>query len=249
MWKFVGESVMGSAHRVVSLPCQDNHAIVYEATSQTLIAVGADGAGSASHSRVGSAIACSELIACCERYFRDGGTLNQLTIDIVKAWIAQLQQALDAAAKTHEVNRRELSTTLLAALVGTDCSCFLQIGDGAIVMSVDGGFTTAFWPQSGEYVNTTMFVTDTDAAQSLQFKKQDGSIDQVAIFTDGIERLVLKFQDQSVHAPFFTQMFQAVVSLPVEQLQLELREFLDSDAVNARTDDDKTLILACRDVG
>lgn len=247
MWKFVGESVMGSAHRLVSLPCQDANAIRYEPTTGTLIAVGSDGAGSASHSQLGSEIVCREMISLSERYLFSGGQLNALTIETTRDWIAQLQQILDEAAVLHGVHRRELSATMLVALIGVDCGCFLQIGDGAMVFAVADKLETAFWPQSGEYVNTTMFVTDANAFQNLQLKTVSASIDGLAVFTDGLERLVLKFQDKTVHAPFFTRMFQAVETLPLEQLQAELHLFLDSESVNARTDDDKTLILACRD--
>jgi hypothetical protein len=249
MWKFVGESVMGSAHRLVSLPCQDANAIRYEPGSGTLIAVGSDGAGSASHSQLGSEIVCREIICLGERYLLSGGQLNVLAIETARDWVAHLQQTLDDAAVLHGVHRRELAATMLVALIGLDCGCFLQIGDGAMVFAVADHFEIAFWPQSGEYVNTTMFVTDANAFQSLQFKTISAGIDGISVFTDGLERLVLKFQDKTVHAPFFSRMFQAVDTLPQDQLEAELRLFLNSEAVNARTDDDKTLILACRNVG
>ena len=41
-------------------------------------------------------------------------------------------------------------------------SAFLEIGDGAIVILDDGVLRPVFWPQSGEYLNTTYFVTDSD---------------------------------------------------------------------------------------
>ena len=59
--------------------------------------------------------------------------------------------------------------------------------------------------------------------------------------------LALRFADQSVHGPFFRQIFQALrAAEPASALQNPLHEFLTSTAVNSRTDDDKTLILATR---
>ncbi len=75
-------------------------------------------------------------------------------------------------------------------------------------------------------------------------------MDEVAVFTDGIESLVLHYATQSVHAPFFDQIFQPVRSLseggfnPVMSERLDA--YLSSALICDRTDDDKTLLLASR---
>ena len=70
----------------------------------------------------------------------------------------------------------------------------------------------------------------------------------MAVFSDGLERLVLNFAQKQPHAPFFDRMFG-----PVERservgddrdLKTALRRYLDTPSVNERTDDDKSLILA-----
>ena len=72
-------------------------------------------------------------------------------------------------------------------------------------------------------------------------------MDELALLTDGLQMLALRFADKSVHGPFFLPMFQALrAAESASALQTPLRDFLNSPAVNRRTDDDKTLILATR---
>ena len=48
-----------------------------------------------------------------------------------------------------------------------------------------------FWPQHGEFANQTNFITQDNALEVLEFELEDRCVDEIAIFTDGIERLVL----------------------------------------------------------
>ena len=65
--------------------------------------------------------------------------------------------------------------------------------------------------------------------------------------TDGLQMLALNFAGRTAHRPFFEPMFRRLRSAaPGEGLPLALRRFLNSPAVNGRSDDDKTLILATR---
>src|SRR5207253_127084 len=108
---------------------------------------------------------------------------------------------------------------------------------------------TVFWPQSGEYANTTFFLTGQDFEERLAFCVLAQKVEELALFTDGLQPLALHYASRSVHAPFFDPMFKRLHSAPdVTSLEGPLQEFLRSKAVNERTDDDKTLILATRRV-
>ena len=106
------------------------------------------------------------------------------------------------------------------------------------------------WPQHGEYANTTLFVTDAVARAAFEFCAHPHVVDEVAVFTDGIESLVLHFATKSVHSVFFDTMFAPVRRLAAagidRALSDRLAEYLDSPPVCERTDDDKTLLLASR---
>ena len=69
----------------------------------------------------------------------------------------------------------------------------------------------------------------------------------VAGFSDGLQNVALHFASRSVHAPFFDSKFEALQTTEDEtSLRVPLMEFLSSAALAERTDDDKTLVLACR---
>jgi hypothetical protein len=93
----------------------------------------------------------------------------------------------------------------------------------------------------------TNFVTDENAIDVLAVTILPARPEKVAVFSDGIQRLALNMATNTAHAPFFTPFFTVLATATAAQedhLQAELARFLQSSAVNERTDDDKTLALA-----
>ncbi|MFX5554892.1 hypothetical protein ABTE11_21680, partial [Acinetobacter baumannii] len=74
------------------------------------------------------------------------------------------------------------------------------------------------------------------------------NVSALAIFSDGVERLALDMVAQKPFKPFFDGMIRPVATTQAQgcdqKLSMQLSSYLSGDAVNARTDDDKTLILA-----
>jgi hypothetical protein len=131
------------------------------------------------------------------------------------------------------------------AILGPTSSCFFQIGDGAMIVGHDGVYGVVFWPQSGEFANSTNFITSNEYRDRLEFRNVKTRFTDAALFTDGLERLALRFDSQIPHVPFFNPLFQALRgSDDVARLNEGLRGFLSSPSVQNRSDDDKTLILA-----
>jgi len=138
-----------------------------------------------------------------------------------------------------------MATTLCAAILSPQGSIFFQIGDGAITVGNNGVYGVVFWPQSGEYANVTNFMTSDKFRNELEFQATTSKFTEIALFTDGIERLALNFESQTPHLPFFQPLFKAVqLSDNGDSLATDLGKFLESDSVKNRSDDDKTLILA-----
>jgi hypothetical protein len=74
-------------------------------------------------------------------------------------------------------------------------------------------------------------------------------VDEIALFSDGLQMLALQFDTRRAHAPFFQPMFARLrTEAPGESTTLTglLTEYLGSPVINKRTDDDKTLVLATR---
>jgi len=254
-WKFIFASVIGTSHTKAGTPCQDASAcrLLKSADgSSVLVAVVADGAGSARKSGVGAALACSLFVEEMSSLFDLGGAVREITPDFVKSWLTRFHNEVMLRAEAEELKPRDFACTLLAAVVGTDSAVFLQIGDGAIVVlsqEEPDEYGHVFWPQQGEYANVTNFATDPTAHEKLEHSLVNRRIDEVAIFSDGLQSLALHYESRMAHTPFFQPIFTWLRPAPAgfsEKLSFSLASYLDSQKVNDCTDDDKTLILATR---
>ncbi|HEX5470971.1 MAG TPA: PP2C family serine/threonine-protein phosphatase [Lacipirellulaceae bacterium] len=249
MWRHIGQSLQGPSHQADDTPCQDTHSVrVFGEDSQrTLVACVADGAGSAKRSDVGSSVACNTIIENAARYFETHGQLENLRFEDAVEWCEDARTRILDAAVSHDCSTREFATTLCVAIIGRQMSSFFQIGDGAIILGSDGLYGVVFWPQSGEYVNSTNFLTSDEYQAQLEFLTTTNPCSSIALMTDGLERLALRFDSQTPHVPFFDPLFRALrSSADLKSLSDGLRAFLGSNSVQNRSDDDKTLILAIR---
>lgn len=249
MWRPIAQSVQGPSHVADDSPCQDSYAVttIGDVGQQTLVACVADGAGSAKFSDQGADLTCQTIVDSAAAFFGAGGKLEDLTRDDVIRWCQVARERIEQAARARDCDPRQLAATLCAAVMTRNCSCFFQIGDGAIVLRRNGMYGVAFWPQSGEYANSTNFITANNFEDRLEFSSIDGGFSDIALMTDGLERLALRFDTQTPHAPFFDPFFRALrATEEYTGLNDALQKFLGSESVRERSDDDKTLILASR---
>lgn len=255
MWKYGSSSVAGTLHLKSSTRCQDasRAEVVLDACgSEVLIAAASDGAGSAALAQLGSSLACDLFVDDVKSHI-EGGSANTISSDIFFAeLVGKFRQLVTGWSRAESTRMQDFACTLLAAVVWRDHAVYFQIGDGAIVESrrdEPDRYTVVCWPQQGEYANTTNFLTDTDAAEKVFREVKSGAIDEIAIFTDGIQRLALDYRARSAHAPFFAPFFAWLRPHGggySRELSNSLTVYLNSEKINARTDDDKTLILATR---
>lgn len=257
-WRYALASVVGTAHAGSGQPCQDASAcrtLATAAGAPILIAVAADGAGSAPRAGEGAALACARSVEALAGYLAGGGALAGITPEVIRAWLGDFQAAIGQRAADAGRQPRDFACTLLGAIVGGEGAVFWQIGDGAIVVDAAGDgedYAWVFWPQHGEFANTTTFATAPEALTGFAYARQERPIADLAIFTDGIERLALHIQTRRVHAPFFRPLFRPLRGgAPGHDAPLSaaLAHLLASPHFNDRTDDDKTLILATRGAG
>ena len=252
MWKVICESVEGTSHAATGIPCQDSSiATPFKYPhDQGMILICSDGAGTASQAEVGSRIACQSASNAVISYLETGRTVADIDDGCLLEWARAVNQRLVDEAESRSIPPRELACTLVLAVIGNEAAAFAQIGDGVIVIHDQGQYRTVFWPQSGEYLNTTFFVTDSKFTEYVQRTIIAGSFSQVALLTDGLQGLALSLAEKTVHQPFFAPMFQSLGSSEdAAELIVPVREFLGSPAVNSRTDDDKTLVMATKQGG
>jgi hypothetical protein len=184
-------------------------------------------------------------------HLSSGNSVEQISLDTARSWILEVQNAIGKEAESICLDPRELACTLLGFVAGQSCTACLQIGDGVIVVadSEEGAYGHVFWPDRGEYVNTTHFVTEDQAVEHLQFAAMQRQIVEAALLTDGLQGVALDYQQHAAHEPFFRGLFAPLKTVEegrCDELSRSLREFLASQRVNEKTDDDKTLVLASR---
>jgi len=195
-WRYVAASVIGTSHEKAGGTCQDaNDCQIYalSAGEKVLAAAVADGAGSAVCGGEGAARTCGALLGLMEEHLDSGRTVEQVTRDMVRSWIASIQSLLDEEAKAASRERRDFASTILGLIVGESCAACLQVGDGAIVLadSEEHVYGHVFWPDRGEYANTTHFVTEDDAIEHLQFESVKRRVVEAALLTDGLQAIAL----------------------------------------------------------
>jgi len=253
-WRYSGLSVPGVSHHKTQTPCQDSHGIV--ATDAVLALAVADGAGSAQY----AALAAEQVTQRAVARFQGS---HPLPIDAA-AWeadlrrlLADLRGGLEDEAAARGCSLREFACTFLLAVVTRDALIGAQVGDGAIVYrprseEAAGGIALLTAPHHGEYLNETVFLTSDGYLDHLQLAYHAGAPDALALFSDGLQMLALdmKRQPPTPHTPFFDPLFTFMKNNP-DGLDREqkLRVFLESERVCAKTDDDKTLVIAVREVG
>ena len=251
-WMVSGGSVTGTSHRRVGLPCQDSSS--YCIAGEVLIAAVADGAGSAALSDVGSTLAAETSVRTAERLLKEchdhtPHPLGETCLKrVVLAAVDETRRALDKEAERRDAEVGQLATTLLLAVHARSILAAGQIGDGAIVVADSpGSYSTFITPQRGEYANQTNFLTSIDAISKLEVRtdRVDANFARLAMFTDGLQNLVLNSEDDSPHVPFFDPVFDWMVAQSYgDGAAQELSAFLESPKVSSRADDDLTLLLA-----
>jgi hypothetical protein len=166
----------------------------------------------------------------------------------VRSWFLEVRETLRERALRGGDELRDYAATALLAVASDHQTLCAQIGDGAIVVrpAAEAAFEVAVWPDGGEYVNHTYFITDDTAAERIAIRRYDRVCDVVAL-SDGLQRLALAEATRSAFAPFFEPLVRAVRNgSDAQTLRSELVDYLGSSAINARTDDDKALLIGCR---
>ncbi len=253
-WRSAHASVIGTSHAKTGSPCQDAsgcRVVRAEDGGEVFLAAVADGAGSASMSQEGAALAVSRFLDEYAAIATRASDLSGCDRDGMLRWLASLNAEIAGIAQAADLTARDYACTFLGAIVGPGGAVYVQVGDGAIIASgsESGNYDWVFWPQHGEFANQTNFVTMPDLEGILDFETVPVRVDEVALFSDGLERLVLNIADRKVHAPAFRPIFEWLARTDPgcpAGMSDALVTYLRSDHVNGRTDDDKSLVMATR---
>jgi serine/threonine protein phosphatase PrpC len=230
----------------MELPCQDAHALEI-LDNGNLIAALADGAGSATYAEVGASLAAARAVEVLRARLK---TITLPDEEECKRFLLEAMQEakdkIEEAAASREAQVSELATTLIILIALPDFITVAQIGDGSVVVSdEEGKLRSLTKPQSGEYINETIFLIAPGALELMQTEVYRGRVKHLAAFTDGLQRLALKLPENEPHEPFFQPLFRFIENVTEEaEAEEQLTAFLSSPRLRERTEDDLTLLLA-----
>jgi len=158
------------------------------------------------------------------------------------------REAIEAEATVRDVSVQDLATTLILLVATPELVAGAQVGDGAIVVGDGQGDMIALTtPQHGEHINETIFLTSSDALDTVQVRVRRTTSAQIAMFSDGLEMLSLEMPAGTPHRPFFLPLFRFATEMADEkEATQQLESFLTSSRMTDRSDDDLTLLLATR---
>lgn len=261
-WAVYAASVTGRGHVQRNQPGQDRFDWKKWGDSgnetPVLVMVCADGAGSARRSWAGARVACRSMIHLIDQRMKTPAGRERLSHadgwndEYIHRLFRQVRGRAFGWGESINSSAQELATTLNLAVLGPDFGCFAQVGDGLIGFRAtreNAGWELANQPENGEFAGETTFLTSENWLEKLAVRRFFGSVEQAFVSTDGLAPILFQSATYSVHQPFLDPLFKGLGqdSLPEELKSEKLAEFLKSDRVAGRCDDDLTLMLVRND--
>lgn len=251
MWRCVDGYAIGTSHRATQTPCQDrclSSVFTAQDGGDVMVSVVSDGAGSAGRAEQGAQIVCDVLLSCAQDTLTQSSDLDRIEDEIVRSWFARVRDSIRRQAGDDEGRIGDYNATALLAIAAPQQTLCAQIGDGAIVVRAneEAPWTVAIWPEETQYANETFFITDAAVGEHVQIARFD-SVSDIVAFSDGLQRLALEQATRMAFARFFSPLVSTVrAATDTDGLRENLRAYLNSESINSRTDDDKSLAIACR---
>ena len=249
-WKAIARYATGTSHQEQKIPCQDCGN--YRIFNDVIVGAVADGAGSAKYSHFGSELAVETVIKCFadinELPDKQGFSqpLSEMEAkEVFTKFIKDVITALNKQAVNKSYSVHDLACTLLVFIATPEWVAAMQIGDGfTVVRSQDSEYQLLFEPDKGEFFNETTFVTSANALEEMQVQVISGKQEFICASTDGLEKVAIRLSDWKPHAPFFKPLEEYLRETDKpEDDEKYVIDFLNSERLNSRTDDDKTLLL------
>lgn len=259
-WKAIACSEKGTSHQKSQSPCQDytdfirlNNAGEDDNNGEIVIGAVSDGAGSCKNSHIGSKLAVETALESLKgwpKWLKENqqDSSPEILKKSAERAFAKTLKAIKAAfdEKAGKMHRspKDFSCTLLIVVTTPNWLAAMQIGDGFIVVrQPDSEYQLLFHPSKGEYFNETTFVTSSRAEEKMEVKTLFRKQQFIFAASDGLERIAINLKDWQPHSPFFDMFKNALEKRNEEEEKDSTEKWLDSEAVNKRTDDDKTILL------
>ena len=247
-WQVVARSAIGTKHVLKKQPCQDhgNYHKLFE--GEIIIGAISDGMGSAKHSDTGSKVAVEVAISQLKNIdWQKKLTEREKAKEIFHNLLITASSELKNEAEQHGYSMQDLACTLLVFVATPDWFTAMQVGDGLLVVRSkdDKDYKLLFQPDKGEFANETTSITSSDVLDEIHIRLEPKPYEFICAATDGIENIsLMKREGWRPSEKFFRPLEQYMLSQESESHKSEeIDKFLNSDKINLKTDDDKTLLI------
>lgn len=229
-WSVGIKSIAGPNHASKKIPCQDYGA--YKILKDgTLIAVISDGAGSAKYGGLGAKLTVEAALSTLEKNNTD-------------KLIPYIHRRLKKEAKRLKADLADFACTFIALLANSDHISVFQVGDGFAVARFENEYELLLFPQKGEHINETCFITQENAEKIIQKRTIEKRPLFISLSTDGLENVALFYQNWKPYRGFFSPLDQYINKTNSQnEAAQEIESFLNSPLLRQKSDDDKTLFL------
>ena len=177
--------VVGRSHIATSTPCQD-YVVAKNINGIGCIAL-ADGAGSRAHSEIGAQEAVKATLRILRREFDSLYTLaSSDCLAVASRVLGECLRVLGKKAKVLNVEIDALACTLMFVVHKDGRYLAGHLGDGIIASETAEGIVDVLsHPDNGEYANTTVFITEPDAAFRFRIYAGITATPSFAVMSDG----------------------------------------------------------------
>jgi serine/threonine protein phosphatase PrpC len=236
--------VFGSSHLTTETPCHDAHTYRILSDDMGYIACVSDGMGSAARAELGSSTASLFIVDFLEKKLNLDLTDDEVIL-LIKEGSVQVNQFLAETAELNDLNIKDLNATLLVFISLKDRQFFGQVGDCTAIGKYDDAYQVLVPQQRGEYANATFSICNMESIENGIYDRCDKFYPMVALMSDGIESISVSAKDSSVSSLFFDPFFKVFSHQNYNQTEVQksLERFLQSERINKKTDDDKTLLF------
>lgn len=248
IWRRNVSVLAGRSHLATGTPCQDSVSTVYRRNVSAVSL--SDGAGSCTHSHIGSQICANTLCSIMCRHFDE-----LWLMDATEAKAKTLQtiaELLICEADERNLSLHDLSATALAVAVKKNRFIAFHIGDGVIGIELEDSMgnkqlETLSAPDNGEYPNETCFINSNTALQHLRLKRgsirqpNGSSISGFILMSDGPESALYRKADACL-APACSKLLACARSYKKVDMRHELNATLEL-ITRSKTQDDCSIAL------
>ena len=138
------------------------------------------------------------------------------------------REGIKRRAEMVKADMADYHCTLILAAWVEDQVAAVQVGDAAAIVESDGVCKMLTVPQRGEYVNETFFITEPHYQQT-KFTREANGITALALFTDGLQKDAVDFQNRKANGVFIPQAITILRNVGTENCPPKMNDPLPAD--------------------